>query len=291
MIGGYSNDRDRENLQPQHCLLNLDTFEWELLRPDVDVVECVTSLSATLVDDRILMLGGFNESILRYFPAFNIRWFDPVMNSVTVATAKGDIPTSRYRHIAGFFEHRREVIIFGGKERNTPLPDLYSLNVDAMEFTSLTHKGRAPPPQSSHFACMQGHVMFVFCNNGLEGDFELWLLEYWRSKPQWSLTTKAGEIPREVYGGSMNYYDNKLIVYGGVVNGAVQKNLYVYDLKAQIWTDLTEAYEGEKNGIVRKTDVSPGLLARQIGISLGSRIVMIGGSSTRLDDTWELLIS
>lgn len=293
VIGGYETLHLDYHLESQHCLLSLDlqTYEWKILESKVDMTEIVTSHSATLVDDRILLLGGFNRGESKPFGYFPIRWFDPVMNTVKKETGWGAVPTSRFGHVAGFFESRRQVLIHGGMEKYDRLADLYALNVDTMEFLFIKCTGRAPPPQHSHFACMHRDTMFMFCNYGNANVFELWLLEYKGFKPQWSLTDKTGEIPKGVEAGSMTYYYGKLIVFGGTVGFYETRDLHVFDLNRQVWTNVTAGSLDARNGISRRIGPAPLPVTEHTGILVDSKIVFLGGSSNRLDESWELHIS
>lgn len=290
VFGGYSDEAGRQTPQPQHCWFDLNTYEWETCEPVADVEEGICYHTATLVDDRILVLGGFDEGRLTYFSDFHVRWFDPVMNTYTRVEGKGEVPTSRFRHVAGYFESKREVLIFGGKENITPLDGLFSMNVDTLKFVRRSWKGKAPPGQSSHFACMNKEQMFIFCNHGEDDEFELKVLDYSGRTPQWSSTARKGDIPRGVYGASMNYINGKLIVFAGVVQEEFVADLYVFDLKGQVWTKVTNETTATSE-IVLKEGVYPEATARQVGILTQSKIMFIGGADGRLDEMWELHIS
>lgn len=288
VIGGYSDEDGRDELQPQYCLSDTETYEWEILHPKVEAnLEAgVCYQSATLVEDRILLLGGFDEGELGFFPTCRVRWFDFLLNTVTWQAVHGDLPSSRFRHVSGFMERRREVLIFGGNHDGfKKLDDLYSFHVDKMRFAKVGFKGAPPSAQSSHMACTCDQIMFIFSHR----DLLLFVLDYRGRTAQWSTLANLGDVPRAIYGGSMNYYEGRILIYGGVVEEEYQEELYVYDLSSQVWTHANSMKP--QSPLYYSHERSPRRTARHIGIACPSKIVMIGGAEHRLDETWELHIS
>ena len=291
IIGGYSDDAGRDEKQPQYCLFNSNTNDWQLLEPIGDKTEVISYHSATLVDDRILLLGGFDEGSLTYFDRFHVRWYDPVLNTLTWVECKGKVPSSRFRHVAGWFEVVRELIVFGGKESDSALGEMFALHVDSMEFSPVVQKGSLPPPQSSHFSCVTGKKMFVFCNHGGINDFGLFILEYSGRFALWSLTPRLGDMPQGIYGATINLWQDKLIVFGGVVKEEFVDDLYVFDLTTHHWTHVTASSNDKNNLITLAGEQRPIPTARHIGINFDSKILYFGGAGNRLDATWELHLS
>ena len=286
--GGFSEEVGREHAQHQHCLLDINTGQCSKLFPTVEVQSEIYGVSyhtATLVDDRILLLGGLDERIWRLPNDLNVRWYDPLLEVISSPVCKGTLPQTRQRHVAGYFERKREVVIFGGSTWDSAkMNDLWAVNVDKMEFYRRSYKGRVPSQQSSHMAVTHGSLMYIFCHRNVQ----LYVLDYRGKVPQWSETGRVGDVPRQVYGGGLSLYGGKLIMFGGVVARVYVNDLYVFDLATQVWTQVeTEP----KRSVVLLGSYSPPPLARHIPIVVTSKIMMIGGTERRLDEVLELHIS
>ena len=285
--GGYSNAVDRTVYQPQHCVMDVRTLKYRRLYPTVaeGTIACMSYYSATLVDGQLLLLGGKNEVTDQLPATFTVRWFDPVLNTVTSPACRGTLPLTRKRHVAGFMEHRREVMVFGGITfQQDTLNDLWAVHVDKMEFYLVGYKGQVPSNQASHMAVTDGRRMYMYCHR----DRQVFVLDCRRRVPQWSSTRGTGDVPRPVFGGSLTLYEGKLIMFGGVSGGVSINDLYVYDLATQAWTKADNGVNGD---IEVSGQVFPQPIARHLGIKIKSKIVFIGGTFQRLDDMWQLHIS
>lgn len=290
LVGGYSDRLGYEFLQPQHCLFNTSTYKWSLLLPhrEIGIEEGVSYHSAALVDDRILLLGGYDEVGQRTMRNFSVRWFDPTMNTVRDQPFKGKPPCARFRHVTGYFERLHEVIVFGGKtEQGRKLSDLFSFHVEKMRFIELQAKGAGPRAQSSNFGCVHGAAMYMFCHF----EAQLFRLEYNGRLAQWSSMPKAGEVPGRLYGASMNVVNNSLVIFGGIIAEVYQADLYVFDLLEGVWKHYDKDSSKMKNNRDMSGKKFPEPTSRQVGVVVKSKIVLIGGADKRLDETWELCVS
>ena len=286
--GGFSDEVGRQHAQHQHCLLDINSLRLRKLSPTEEgrwKSYCVSFHTATLVEDRILLLGGLDESMRRLPNNLNVRWYDPVLQVISSPVCKGALPETRQRHVAGFFEQKREVVVFGGSTWGAEkMNDLWAVNVDKMEFYRRSYKGRVPSRQSSNMAVTHGSLMYIFCHR----DVQLYVLDYRGKFPQWSETGRVGDVPRQVYGGGLSLYRGKLIMFGGVVARNFVNDLYVFDLATQVWTQVEER---PKPSVVLLGSYFPPPLARHIPVVMRSKIIMIGGTKRRLDELLELHIS
>lgn len=284
--GGFSVVQSRFSVVPQHCLIDTQTLSCELIQPAVEPIgqnDAVSYHTATLVDDRILLLGGYDEVEQGLFVTLNARWYDPVLQRISSAFCRGKMPCSRVRHVAGFLEHRREVIVFGGKQaQDITLNDLWALQVDTMEFSQVRYKGKVPSPQSSHMSLTHGRLMYIHCHR----DLQLFVLDYRGKVALWSSTGSAGDVPKQVYGGSLSLHRGKILLFGGIRDHRYLNEMYAFDLNSRIWTMVNQT------SVPRLVNtLIPPPTARQVAIQVKNKILLIGGSQHRLDETWELHIT
>ena len=300
VVGGYSDELGRDTLQPQYCVLDTQKLEWELVHPEEEVKQVLPDgqgfqgegacyHTATLVDDRILLLGGYNEAEFVPFTEFRVRFFDPITNTVTRQHCNGSLPSSRFRHVAGYFEQRDEVVIFGGTKGSlTKVNELFAFHVRKMECTAVIYRGNPPSPQSSHVACMQSNLMFIYCHRELC----LFTLKFFANRAYWSDVKRIGDIVPATYGGSLNVMHGKLVLFGGYVSEQVHRGLYLFDLATGIWAEVAEEpAERSSAQYIMEGDLWPTHAGRHVGVVVKSTIMLIGGSGRRLDSSWALHVT
>lgn len=179
--------------------------------------------------------------------------------------------------------------MFGGREASSEFLDqLFALNVDSMQWKYLPSKGQLPPPQSSHLSCIRQDVMFVLCNFDDAERSDLYVMDYSRSLPHWSVLKKLGLPPPGLYGGAINLVGHKLIVFGGYLSESSRNDLFVYDLKQGSWSKgcfIDSSMYGM--GHANTFDVAgepPPLMGRQSGVYYNGAIRYIGGDDFALHD-------
>lgn len=288
VVGGSS--KQSKFLDPQYCYLNTITYEWTPMYPqhDPNVENVSVYHSATLVDDRILLMGGIHRTGQAHTVDLKVRWFDPIMSTVVAAYNVGQIPASRFKFIAGYLEDLREVLIFGGMNLvREAFGELTTLHVDRMKFVTLETKGSAPLAQYSHCCKVVGRAVYMYCRN----EERLFRLEYDGKRAVWSSPPMLGQSPGPLYGTSMNLFNGKLFMYGGVQGRIYTSGLYIYDLKSREWgvynIQTVQRYSTRKLG----PDRFPPAIRRHIGVVVQNKILIIGGIGTRLDVVWELHIT
>ncbi|RHX98957.1 hypothetical protein DYB25_012806, partial [Aphanomyces astaci] len=134
--------------------------------------------SATLVDNKIFLFGGFHNATTRFqdvwiFNPITMEWSQPVpqatprasMAQVTKASLGWPgCPAPRGGHTASLIN--REIFIFGGYGgqgySRRDFDDLYALNVDTMAWGKVSTKGKGPERRSGHQACAVDTTLFVF---------------------------------------------------------------------------------------------------------------------------------
>ncbi|ETW07727.1 hypothetical protein H310_02174 [Aphanomyces invadans] len=134
--------------------------------------------SATLVDNKIYLFGGFHNATTRFqdvwiFNPITMEWSQPVPQSTprssTTQVNKSALtwpgcPAPRGGHSASLIN--REIYIFGGYGgqgySRRDFDDLYALNVDTMAWGKVSTKGKGPERRSGHQACAVDAQLFVF---------------------------------------------------------------------------------------------------------------------------------
>ncbi|ETV86145.1 hypothetical protein H257_02603 [Aphanomyces astaci] len=134
--------------------------------------------SATLVDNKIFLFGGFHNATTRFqdvwiFNPITMEWSQPVPQATPRASmaqvSKASLgwpgcPAPRGGHTASLIN--REIFIFGGYGgqgySRRDFDDLYALNVDTMAWGKVSTKGKGPERRSGHQACAVDTTLFVF---------------------------------------------------------------------------------------------------------------------------------
>ena len=119
------------------------------------------------------------------------------------------VPSHTWKHVAEFFEAKREIVVHGGEpkvENGLITNQLYALDVDTKTWRKLSYKGAQPTDQASHMSCLNatGDEMFVFASYYSDPTLsELYLFDYQGSVPCWELIKCTGNIPTGLYGGCL----------------------------------------------------------------------------------------
>ena len=123
-----------------------------------------------------------------------------------------------------------------------------------------------------------GSHMFIL---GIEDRKQaLYVLTYELPLPVWSELRQQGSVPPSLYGGSMNYVDSKLVVFGGgrLEDMKDQKELYMYDITRQSWqVDEDGAGPAQRTDTFKVVGRRPGTSIRHKGVLVADKLLMIGG--------------
>ena len=202
--------------------------------------------------------------------------------AATYSRANSPLPHHTFKHLGQYFAMKGEIVVHGGRPDHLDdgySDQLFALEVEEMTWRKLTAKGKIPSMQSSHMSCVNscGNSMFVFASYEKAPEVaELYLFDYTLRYPVWSHIRTAGSLLSGIYGGSMDMVNDKfVIVYGGLVDGEDRRELYVYDIASQLWTEGKALPKQSEE--FRVTGVQPGKRVRQASVVLSNKILYFGG--------------
>lgn len=203
-------------------------------------------------------------------------------------------PMNIRKHIAEYFESKREIVVHGGRpaENETRYTDqLYALSVDDFVWRKLRFHGQIPLDQASHMSSLDAANDRMFVWGTLPYDRKLGKLhefDYSGRVPCWTEIQTQGSIPHGLYGGVMDLVNgDTLVLFGGLFSGNYKGLLFKYDMHSSEWTSyqpriVDDDQSEETQDIAR---------ARHCSIVYGDKIHYYGGQPNprvRLDTILQL---
>eukprot|EP00742_Colponemidia_sp_Colp-10_P001991 GILJ01002126.1.p1 GENE.GILJ01002126.1~~GILJ01002126.1.p1 ORF type:complete len:503 (+),score=89.63 GILJ01002126.1:497-2005(+) len=178
--------------------------------------------TATLVDGRLLIFGGWNSELWNYTETFNELWALSSDWKWTLLDVTGDAPAARRGHSSTLvgMGSQRKLFVFGGMYGYSKfLDDLHSLDVDEYKWESLTVSGSPPSARAYHSATVVGESVIFF--GGLTGynrySNELFLLNC--VLLAWSQLQPPGPVPSPRCSHTATAVGNRVLILGGVGPG------------------------------------------------------------------------
>lgn len=157
-------------------------------------------------------------------------------------------PTSRTGHSVIWRESKREALLFGGGRGPAHLMgDLWNYTALTGSWTSISAQGSSPPPRADHAAAWDeaGQRMFVFGGRGVGGPLaDLWVLDGTTHRWRQTETTGPSPGPRQEHVAVWDDTRHRLLVYGGVRDGAALGDLWSFDPATNAWAQLVSAQDG-----------------------------------------------
>lgn len=158
-----------------------ETMQWMLLDTVGDHPLPSRAHSATLIDRKIVVIGGGLGSL--YYPSVHVfdtttrRWYLPTI-------APGPSPAPRRAHSAVFYRGR--IWVFGGGNGLTALNDLWTLDITTgmgsnsskpMRWEEIQTMGPKPNSRGYHSANLIGNVMVIIGGSDSKECFtDVWCL-------------------------------------------------------------------------------------------------------------------
>ena len=261
---------------------DLDSQLWTL----INFIFGLKYHTATLVEDKVLCIGGGIEGIEgstdRLMAVAEVDLIFMKANIVeTYLHHSKDMPSHTWKHVAEFFEAKREIVVHGGrpKMRNARASEqLFALDVDSKVWRKLSYKGAPPRAQASHMSCLNatGDGMFVFASYDSDPTLsELYLFDYRGRVPKWEHVKIGGTLPPGLYGGCLSLVHQRyLILFAGTVDGQIRDDVYQYDVHTSRWA--VGIYDGE-NAEFKVKGSRPPVKSRHSGVVWNGSILYIGG--------------
>eukprot|EP00743_Colponemidia_sp_Colp-15_P003636 GILK01003925.1.p1 GENE.GILK01003925.1~~GILK01003925.1.p1 ORF type:complete len:525 (+),score=89.33 GILK01003925.1:55-1629(+) len=178
--------------------------------------------TATLVDGRLLIFGGWNSELWNYTETFNELWALASDWKWTLLDVTGAAPAARRGHSSSLvgMGSQRKLFVFGGMYGYSKfLDDLHCLDVDECKWESLTVSGSPPSARAYHSATVIGESVIFF--GGLTGynryTNELFLLHC--GLLAWSQVQPPGPVPSPRCSHTATAVGNRVLILGGVGPG------------------------------------------------------------------------
>ncbi|ETN24826.1 hypothetical protein PPTG_01014 [Phytophthora nicotianae INRA-310] len=267
--------------------------------------------SATVVDNKIYIFGGFQSSSAR----FNDLWiFNPITldwsqsgagsgglnsNIHRASVAKpvaATLPAPRGAHSAVAI--RRNIYVFGGYGgtgySRRDFDDLYMLRTDDLSWTKVTYKGKPPDKRAGHQACAVDDLMLV-CGgwNSVAQFNDLHIFD--STVNSWTLvegTHMATTLPRWNHAccAVLAIPHAKVFVFGGVVGESNN-----YNAQGSYMNDLSVLDTGEMSWSIPEIEGTPPCGRSDTTLAYddkGSRLIVFGGwANAWLNDIFYLDVS
>ena len=197
--------------------------------------------TGTLIEDRILFIGGFigMEGVECSDLVFSL---DLVRREFTVNETTGHHRGPIADHSADLLPREEHIVVYGGQagDEGFTSDPLYSLNVKSMKWSRLPFKGRAPSPRGNHGSCLVYKTLYIFggASNNYRVLRDLHILDLAPSVPEFSevITAYAPEIR---FGTVFVHDRGQLFLFGGKSSFFGEddrlNDLYRFDLRNKSW--------------------------------------------------------
>ncbi|XP_025093871.1 attractin-like isoform X2 [Pomacea canaliculata] len=93
--------------------------------------------------------------------------------------------------------------------------------------------------RASHVALQEGDILWIVGGYSLNSSAAIQLLKYSFKNDSWSTVPEGTKTPWPLYAHSAVKYQNRLYVYGGVRDGLVKDELWVYDIAGGSWNQTS----------------------------------------------------
>lgn len=231
---------------PDSCLndvwrLRLSDLSWTQVSVTGNIPSARQGHSAIYdpVNRRMLIFAGANP----YYIFNDLHSLD--LNSYTWSELlpSGTLPSPRWNHSSVYNPTDSSMIIFGGRDMETRLNDLWKLDLNTLTWTEISPVGEVPPVREYHTATYipDGNYMVVYAGYAEEGDYDdLWKYDF--ATNSWSPILPSGEKPllRAAHSAFYNSSNNCLIIFGGNDHSLRYfGDIWKFDLNSSTWEQLS----------------------------------------------------
>ena len=245
--------------------------------------------TATLVEDKILLIGGYSRSPDDRLLNTNFRsdttqivFMDLVLKETKLVMTRGDSPGVLAYHIAEFVSVRGTVVVYGGDVDEPIVPlayPLYEYSPERRTWSKLRWKGTAPPIRSNHASAVFMTDMYIFggiTEHSVYGD--LHILRCAPQVPSWSSPNVSGELPSSRFSPILATFKNRLLLYGGRAGlpGERLNDVHEYNPSTGKWT------------LILPRGVTPPAKSNHKAVVLKNSLIILGGMESPLRDVMEL---
>lgn len=238
--GRVYNDVWALNLEPNHDV-------WQFLTPS-GIPPSPRQFSSAVYDSsvqRMILFGGTND----WADYFNDVWMltlEPGHERWEEIRTSGISPSPRCGASAIYDPVGRRMIIFGGKNRDLFLNDVWSLDLVNFVWQPIAPTGTPPQPRNTASAIYDPFEsrMIVFGGKSEIGMFnDVWTLDLIIGNETWTELSVSGELPLAV-GGHVAGYDcptRRMYIFGGYNYPpfTYPEDIFFLDLNILEWTRVT----------------------------------------------------
>lgn len=246
--------------------------------------------SATLVDDRIYLFGGYDE-----IDCLNdVHVYDVSMKTWTEREVSVNSPRLA-AHAAHFVEGLSRIFVVGGIDDDIDCSEVvYAYGIEKNDWLQCKAKGE-PPLRYLHASCVVGSKIFLCGGKADVGPSDpkvVYVFDFSRGLHQcsWSSIALEGQLERPVEGAALVYVSQgRLLFFGELSVPNADESVFtsVYNLT----TKKIDTIVPNGDGKIKTTTDGP-LPRRNFGhVRLNNRILIFGGYDTRLNPIYELDIS
>ena len=205
------------------------------------------------------------------------------------------LPKNIRKHIACYFESKREVVVHGGRphERYRWDNELHAFDVDKLTWRKLRSHGKGPLNQSGHMSCVDPSTSKMFVFASYTDKSELYEFDYQERIPRWSFIPTYGKVPGSRNCARMDFVNRStLVLFGGTMRKDPCRTLHKFDLRTSVWTEgkriaRKESDEFEVSGLF------PTTRSRHSSVVHNGTILYFGGEPTpriNISVVWKLVI-
>lgn len=247
--------------------------------------------TATLVEDKILVIGGFRSRHLNEYlhnrraDTAHIVYFDLTLQETDGFSTLGESPGPLAYHVAEYLSDRKRIIVFGGDVADPiepPSHPLYEYYTESKTWVRLRWNGQSPAIRSNHVSSLIESDMYVF--GGLIQDEvfgDLHVLHCSGSIPRWSTPNVRGDIPSKRFSPILVTIGKELLLFGGRegLPGDRMNDVHMYNPKSETWSAVD--VKGSK----------PIPRSNHKAVVLAGNLIILGGLHTPLRDVYELVVT
>lgn len=161
---------------------------------------------------------------------------------IKLTPASSTAPSPRYNASGIYDEVGNNFVIFGGRNSNSSLNDVWSFSLDTLTWTNITPSDtNRPAKRFGHIAVYDrpSRRMFIWSGQGVGFYNDVWAFDL--TLHTWQNVMPGGLLPNPRYG-SASVYDplnRRLVMFSGFTDVGRYDDTQAYDITNNTWIDLT----------------------------------------------------
>ena len=282
ILGGQRNARSVQ--ATSIFVLDLEAREWTKCEVpqgiDGRIQFSLYAHTATLVDDKILFIGGIigMSGLARNRLVFSL---DVALGEFSIVEAFGNPKRGPIAfHSADLQQSEEQIIVLGGQRQKglvVPHP-LFALNIKSMTWTKMTWKGQAPSSHGGHATCLVGTKLYIFGgfapDHTILNDTHVLDLNY---RVPIFTQLKTDITPEKRFGTILFQYKRHLFMFAGKSGyfdgmSSRQNDIHRFDLDTLSWSECPR-WKISKRPFPRSSHKL---------VHLGDDVLVFGGSHVNL---------